>query len=210
MEECKKLDLVELPSQHKEEKLLQNFHSSNSISMNGMKTINTLTRGYQATGECSTSFTIEPARHQKRLQPTHKLDQAFLGLNASASKGTENLTLSSAGVLFAAGPLSGYINLPTKGTMYQSFNTNKPTLPSGLCSNTKQVTDGSSSITIKKFSEDSADCSGILKIRKKNIVPLSQSPDLIAHLQSKLHIILQDEGDGKRVFKRLKVRKAQL
>ncbi len=189
------------------------FHCSNSISINGMRTINTLTKGYQATGECSTSFTGEPLRPVagKRVQGPvcGKLDQAFLAQMVEECKGTDNLTLSSAGVLFGAAPLSGYVNLPTRGTMFQSFSANKPTLPLGLCTNNaKQGTGGSTSITIKRLGEDSADCSGLFRIRKKFVVPIGQSPDLVPK-SAKVQLVLQDEsGEARKLFKRIKVRKA--
>ena len=177
----------------------QNFHSSNSMSMGGMKTISTLPKG---TGECSTTYTI--ATHNKSF--TKRPMQTFI---SGESKGTaDNLGLSTEGASFGAGPLSGYTGT-NKGTMFQSFNTNKPTLPAGLSGNIiKQGTGNSASIIIKKLDE-STEYSGILKIRKKNIIPITHSPGVIA---KPTQVLIQRQGDEQegKVFKRLRLKKANL
>ena len=144
----------------------QKLHSSNKNLTNGSKTINMLPRG---TGECSTMYTIDKKGSLKKQ--IHKLDPSFL---SQMAKGTDNLSLSTAGVLFGAGPLGGYIT--DKGSMFQSFNTYKQGFQSGLSGNIKQVT-GNSSITIKRF-EDSNECSGVLKIKKREMLTANKSSNV--------------------------------
>lgn len=183
-----------------------NLHgSNNSISTKGLRTINTLSKGYQATGDCSTSFTAETAgRAGKKQAGVYRLDQAFLAQMAEECRGTDNLTLSSAGLLFGAGPLSGYINLPTKGIMFQSFSTNnRPTLPSALAlgsSNTggKQ---GTGSTTIKRTGEE-GESAGVGK---------KGAASVVGGLGPKIRVVVKDgSGDPKRVFRRIKVKKGRL
>lgn len=128
----------------------------------GSKTINIPSRG---TGECSTMFTMDQVGKGSSKKQIKKLDPAFFAHMARDCKDTEKLSLSTAGVLFAGDYSSGYIT--DKGSMFQSFSTYKPTLPTGFSSNIKQVT-GNSSNTMKRL-EDSNECSGILRLRKREL-----------------------------------------
>eukprot|EP00826_Nyctotherus_ovalis_P057435 TRINITY_DN7849_c0_g1_i16.p1 TRINITY_DN7849_c0_g1~~TRINITY_DN7849_c0_g1_i16.p1 ORF type:complete len:380 (+),score=116.72 TRINITY_DN7849_c0_g1_i16:1090-2229(+) len=128
----------------------------------GSKTINIPSRG---TGECSTMFTMDQVGKGSSKKQIKKLDPAFFAQMARDCKDTEKLSLSTAGVLFAGDYSSGYIT--DKGSMFQSFSTYKPTFPTGFSSNIKQVT-GNSSNTMKRL-EDSNECSGILRLRKKEV-----------------------------------------
>ena len=160
-ESCNKSELLMPP---REERLSFNMPSTTSISIKGFKT---LTHVSQVTGECSTGYTVEPARlgnkyrgviAMRRTKPdplSMRLNPAFLAQLAEECRGTDNFTLSSAGILFGAGLLSEYINFPGRGTMFQSFCTNRPTLRSGLGSNGKKLKGASSLITAKKLNEDS-------------------------------------------------------
>jgi len=185
---------------------------SNNMSINGIPSINSLKKG---TAECSTTYTAENAKSLFK-KPLQKLDQAFLAKMAGDSKGTDHLASSTAGVLFGAGPLSGYIGLQTntgKGTMFQSFSTNKPTLPGGFSGNLKNGGgNNSSSITIKKLDDSSSEYSGLVKIKKKNIIQWEKSPDLSSGTKNnKFKVVVQtqqEDSEGKiRSIKRLKLKK---
>jgi len=197
----KKQEILETPILQREERVPFAFPNSSNFSVKAMKTIQTLTHGSQVTGEYSTNFTNDPSRllHKFRnalaLRKTKpdpqsiKIDPAFLAQMAEECRGTDNLNSLTAGVLFGAGLLSEYINLPSKGTMFQSFGKNRP----GISMNDKHTPGASSSITIKKLSEDSAETSEITKVKKKSVIPIGQSPDTLRQLQSKLRLIMQDD-----------------
>jgi len=134
---------------------------------NGSKTINIPTRG---TEECSTMFTMDQGVKGSSKKQIRKLNPIFLSQMARDCKDLEKLSLSTAGVLFTGDYSSSYIT--DKGQMFQSFSTYKPTFPTGFSSNIKQVT-GNSSSTMKRL-EDSNECSGILKLKRRELTVLNK------------------------------------
>jgi len=121
----------------------------NEPLLNAMKQSNTLSKG---TGECSTSYTIDQfGKVLTKVTIAKSKKEGLTSQIANESKGSDNLALSAAGGSLN-NPLSAYTGIPTsKGTMFQSFSTNKAAFSSGLSGNIKEI---SSSINIKKL-EDS-------------------------------------------------------
>eukprot|EP00826_Nyctotherus_ovalis_P055016 TRINITY_DN7276_c0_g1_i8.p1 TRINITY_DN7276_c0_g1~~TRINITY_DN7276_c0_g1_i8.p1 ORF type:complete len:366 (-),score=70.33 TRINITY_DN7276_c0_g1_i8:121-1218(-) len=138
---------------HEDESKIQDFNKPDNVLINAVKPNSTLPR---RTGECSASYTID---QYSKIKSAAKFDKGFnrdlTSQIACESKGTDNLALSTAGG-FSNGPLSAYTGLPTsKGTMFQSFSTNKAAFSSGLSGNMKEVAGNLSSINIKRLEESS-------------------------------------------------------
>lgn len=167
---------------HEDERKIQNFNKPDNVLINAIKPNSTLPR---RTGECSASYTIDQFG---KIKSAAKFDKGFnqdlTSQIACESKGTDNLGLSTAGG-FSNGPLSAYTGLPTsKGTMFQSFSTNKAAFSSGLSGNMKDVAGNSSSINIKRLEESSELKKGSAK--SSELLKLT-SPKLKVHTQSNVY-----------------------
>ncbi len=219
----KKPAAMETPIQQKAEVSANISTTANMIT----KSIPTMTRGLE---EGSTNYTTQNAKQVRKLRSGHflprskmeplstRLTPAFLAQLAEECKGTDNMTLSSAGVLFGAGPLGEY----TKGSMAQSFFASKPTLPTSelgayntnTSMNIKNKTP-SSSITIRKLVMRGEECGseGLLKISKRRIVALggnannTSSGNVSGILQPKLNLSFQSEVRPRICIKRLKIKR---
>ena len=198
--------MLETPMQRREEKLQPN---SSGISTNALKTIQTLTRDSQTTGECSTNYSLEPLRllnkyrsstAMRRAKPSAlsaRWNDALLGQLGEDSRATDNLTLSNVGIIFGGQP-SEYSNLQGKGSMFQSFCMSKSIHAPSAGSNYKPTPVATSSSTTKRLNDDSVEASETKpRIPRKHIVPIVQSPDTLRQLQSKIRLLVQDDHRGK-------------
>ena len=221
--------MLETPGRQKEDKSLSNYPNTSGMSVNALKTIQTLTHDSQATGEYSTNYSAEPSRLLKQcrrvialrrtqLKPNprlqhHKPSQRpkplsarlngglFPGL-AEDSRGSEVLTLSTAGILFGAARSSDYVRLPGRAALSHSFYNSKA-MP-GLGQAVKRPTPrAESSLRINKLSEDSIGSSDTIHV-KKFVLPVSQTPSTHRQLQSKLRLMVKDVGKGFNLIQLLK------
>jgi hypothetical protein len=166
--------------------------NSGSFSMRGIKSITRATLGLVE----STQSTIEPSkliaklssaqgmRNTKRDSSSFNMNPTYLNQLVDECKGGDNLTLSSAGIVFGAGTLSQYVGVPQfKNSIFQSFNQSKQTLP--LNYGLYGQSGSSSNMKTKKGIGHSID---LIKVKKKNIIPISDSPAPLRDIQTKLNI----------------------
>jgi len=161
----------------------------NNISSNSIMITKTIPRGLQL-ATSSTNYTTLRAKN---------MQIPFSSQIWGQQSTSDALVLPTTGVLFASTPSAGF-GENTKCTMYNSFMS-KPTLAEYSSNlNGRQTPSSQSFFTIKKLSDDSMDAPTLIKINKKNIIPMMKN-------KPKLNISIHTDNKGAICVKRVRIKK---